>query len=91
MKDVKEIDAIDKKLRLFKKRGYDMFFFHKSQKSERTQDHEIAILDGDLKTSTMILENFQVQCWTKIQRIDFISHENILGKWYNTRYVQKLM
>ena len=50
----------------------------KSQKSERTQDHEIAILDGDLKTSTMILENFQVQCWTKIQSIDFISHENIL-------------
>ena len=47
-----------------------MTAFHKSQKSERTQDHEIAILDGDLKypatainsTHNKVQSNHQCKC-----------------------------
>ena len=47
-------DANDKTMQAIKscisfKKGGVNPFFHKSQKSERTKDHEIAIHDGDLK------------------------------------------
>ena len=49
------------------------FFFHKSQKSERTQDHEIAILDGDLKS------HFRSNC-TNFTEIEYRFTEKDLQK-----------
>ena len=53
--------------------------FHKSQKSERMQDHEIAILDGDLKL------DFFSKKWGFIQenpqKLDFSHYLGSIQEW----------